>query len=103
MKKILIALFLAAVTLPTLAQHYNHYNHYRYHNHRVYHHGSGTHWVAPLIIGGIVGAAIAHRPVQTDTVIVQPQPIYVPQESCTLWREVQTPDGRIYRERTCTQ
>jgi len=36
-------------------------------------------------------------------VIVQQQPIYVPQEACTPWKEIQTLDGKIYRERTCTQ
>jgi hypothetical protein len=56
-----------------------------------------------LIIGGVVGAVIANRPAQAETIIVQQQPVYVPQESCTPWKEIQTSDGKIYRERTCTQ
>jgi hypothetical protein len=99
MKKILISFALLLVSVPAFAQHWHHGH--RHHGHvRYYGHGG---WVAPLIIGGVVGAAIAHRPAQAETVIVQQQPIYVPQESCTPWKEIQTPDGKIYRERTCTQ
>jgi len=42
-------------------------------------------------------------------VIVQQQPVVVQQQTvpgnttCTDWKEVQTSDGKIYRERTCTQ
>ena len=99
MKKILISLALLMVTVPALAQHWNHGH--RHHGHARYY-GQGN-WVVPIIIGGVVGAAIANRPVQTETGIVQRQPIYVPQESCTPWKEIQTPDGQTYRERTCTQ
>ena len=99
MKKILISLALLMVTVPALAQHWNHGH--RHHGH-ARHYGQGN-WVVPIIIGGVVGAAIANRPAQAETVIVQQQPIYVPQESCTPWKEIQTLDGRIYRERTCTQ
>ena len=99
MKKILISLALLMVTVPALAQHWNHGH--RHHGHARYYGHSG--WVAPLIIGGVVGAAIMNRPAQADTIIVQQQPIYVPQESCTPWKEIQTLDGKIYRERTCTQ
>ena len=60
-------------------------------------------WVAPLIIGGIAGAIIANanQPpvvVQREQVIVQP-----PQVICTDWKEIQTVDGQIYRERNCYQ
>ena len=103
MKKILISLALLMVTVPALAQHWRHGHHGPYSHARYYGHYGHNNWVAPLIIGGVVGAVIANRPAQADTVIVQQQPVYVPQESCTPWKEVQTPDGRIYRERTCTQ
>jgi len=85
--------------VPALAQHWNHGH--RHHGH-ARHYGQGN-WVVPIIIGGVVGAVIANRPAQAETVIVQQQPIYVSQESCTPWKEIQTLDGRIYRERTCTQ
>ena len=102
MKKF-IALFLLTISVSAMAQHWNH-------GHR--HHGPARHygyygqgnWVVPIIIGGVVGAAIANRPVQAETVIVQRQPVIVqPQESCTPWKEIQTTDGQTYRERTCTQ
>jgi hypothetical protein len=100
MKKILILLALLMVTVPALAQHWNHGH--RHHGHARYYGHSG--WVAPLIIGGVVGAAIANRPAQAETVFVQRQPVIVQlQENCTPWKEIQTPDGQTYRERTCTQ
>ena len=100
MKKILISLALLMVTVPALAQHWNHGH--RHHGHaRHYGHGG---WIAPIIIGGVVGAAIANRPAQAETVFVQRQPVIVQlQENCTPWKEIQTPDGQTYRERTCTQ
>ena len=100
MKKILISFILAAAAVPVWAQHYH--GGYRPYGHPGYY--GGGNWVAPLIIGGVVGAAIANRPAQAETVIVQRQPVIVQQqESCTPWKEIQTPDGRTYRERTCTQ
>ena len=106
MKKLLVALSLLALTGSALAQHGHHgYRHhgYRHHGHPGYH-GAGN-WVVPIIIGGVVGAAIANRPAQAETVIVQRQPVTVlqQQENCTPWKEIQTSDGRTYRERTCTQ
>jgi len=67
-------------------------------------------WVAPLILGGIAGAVIANAN-QPQPVVVQPQPVVVQQQPvivqsqtvCTAWKEIQTPDGRIYRERNCYQ
>ena len=65
-------------------------------------------WIAPLILGGIAGAVIANanQPqtvVQPPPVIVQQQPVIVqqPQTVCYGWKEIQTPDGAIYRERSC--
>ena len=60
-------------------------------------------WMAPLIIGSIAGVVIAraNQPqvvVQREQVIVQP-----PQVICTDWKEIQTSDGQIYRERNCYQ
>jgi len=100
MKKVLAIVLLTLATGPAMAQHWRH-GHHGHHGH-ARHYGQGN-WVVPIIIGGVVGAAIANRPAQAETVIVQQQPIYVPQESCTPWKEIQTLDGKIYRERTCTQ
>jgi len=100
MKKLLVALSLLVLTGSVLAQHGHHG--YRHHGHPGYY--GGGNWVVPIIIGGVVGAAIANRPAQAETVIVQRQPVIVQQqENCTPWKEIQTSDGRTYRERTCTQ
>jgi hypothetical protein len=102
MKKVLAVLLLTLAAVPAMAQHW-HGHGFRHHGHHVYHSGGG--WIAPLIIGGVVGAAIANRPVQPETVIVQqPQTVFIQRQPvCTEWKEIQTPDGQIYRERTCTQ
>ena len=103
MKKFLAVLLLTLASVPVMAQHYH--GGYRHHGHPVYYGGGGG-WIAPLIIGGVVGAAIANRPLttQTETVVVQPQPIIIQhQQNCTPWTETQNPDGTITRTRTCAQ
>ena len=100
MKKILITLILAAAAVPAFAQHWRH----GHHMHRVHPVYSGGNWVVPAIIGGAIVYG-ATRPAQAETVIVQQQPVIVQQQSehCTPWKEIQTSDGKTYRERTCTQ
>ena len=63
MKKILISLALLMVTVPALAQHWRH-GHHGHHGHARYYGHSG--WVAPLIIGSVVGAVIANRPAHNE-------------------------------------
>ena len=93
MKK-LLAIFLMITSFSAIAHGY-HGQHYR----------PGWGWVAPVIIGGVVGYEIARQP----AVIMQQAPAYVEQQPlivqpvCSAWKEVQAPDGRVYRERTCTQ
>jgi len=100
MKKILVALSLLALTGSAMAQHY--------HGHGFRHHGQYRGpgvgwWVAPVVVGAI-GYELGRQ-----QVIVQQQPVVIQQQSvpgnitCTDWKEVQTSDGKIYRERTCTQ
>ena len=98
MKKLLATALLSIASIPAMAQH-GHYGHY--HGHR----GGG--W-APWIGGAVLGAVIYdvyNRPVvvQQPPVVVQQQPVIVQQQQsgCTHWREVQSADGTIYRERTC--
>ena len=99
MKK-LIALVLITFCATAMAQ-------YPHHNHR--HNGWGYNgWIAPVIVSGVIGYEIARRQPQMivqQPVVVQPAPYYgqTQVQSCTAWTEIQTPDGRIYRERTCTQ
>ena len=99
MKKILVALSLVALTGTAIAQHHGHG--FRHHGH---HRGpSMGWWVAPVVVGAI-GYELGRQ-----QVIVQQQPIVIQQQSippnitCTEWKEVQTSDGKIYRERTCNQ
>ena len=99
MKKILVALSLVVLTGTAIAQHHGHG--FRHHGH---HRGpSMGWWVAPVVVG-----AISYE-LGRQQVIVQQQPIVIQQQSippsitCTEWKEVQTSDGKIYRERTCTQ
>lgn len=70
-----------------------------------YHHGYHGHnnWVAPLIIGGVVGYTI-NRPPQ-PTVVYNPPITTIPtvqSQTCTPWIEVQNSDGTITRTRTCS-
>jgi len=100
MKKILVALSLLALTGTAMAQHY-HGHGFRHHGH---YRGPGVGWwVAPVVVG-----AISYE-LGRQQVIVQQQPVVIQQQTvpanvtCTDWKEVQTSDGKIYRERTCTQ
>ena len=104
MKKLLLTLSMLAVVGTANAQWHQHGGYYRgggYYN--------GGNWVAPLIIGGIAGAVIAResQPVivqQPPVIVQQPQSVIIQRQPvCTEWKEIQQPDGQIYRERTCTQ
>lgn len=111
MKRILAITVLALASVPAMAQW-----HHGGHHHGGYHGGyrGGNNWVAPLVLGGIAGAVIA-REYQTPVYVQQP-PVYIQQPqvvqqpypvqpytigNCTAWKEIQTPDGRIYKERNC--
>ena len=101
MKKILVALSLLALTGTAMAQHYHghgfrHPGHYR---------GPGVGWwVAPVVVG-----AIGYELGRQQVIVQQQQPVVIQQQTvptnvtCTEWKEVQGLDGKIYRERTCTQ
>ena len=99
MKKIIVALSLLALTGTAVAQHY-HGHGFRHHGH---HRGpSMGWWVAPVVVGAI-GYELGRQ-----QVIIQQQPVVIQQQTvqaqtCTDWKEVHTSDGKIYRERTCTQ
>lgn len=89
MKK-LIALLLALSVTTAYAQH----GHYRHG------HGGGGNWIAPLIVGGAIGVAIASRSNQQQVIVQQPPPyyppIYQPQTySCLV--QVYDPVYNVYR------
>lgn len=101
MKKILVALSLLALTGSAIAQHHGHG--FRHHGHHYNHHRGSNFgwWVAPVVVGAI-GYELGRQ-----QVIVQQQPVIVQQpvqtQTCTEWKEIQGADGKIYRERTCSQ
>jgi hypothetical protein len=103
MKRI-IALILLTVSVSAMAQ-------YPHHNHRRGGWGYNG-WIAPVIVSGVIGYEIARNyppVVVQQPVIIQPAPVppatvyYGQTPTCTAWNEIQTADGRIYRERNCTQ
>ena len=101
MKKIILAVALLA-SVPAFAQHH-------YHHHHGYWQRGGNNWVwvAPTIIGGVIGYEIARNQppvVVQQPVIVQNQNLpTVQQQQCSPWTEVQNSDGTITRTRTCSQ
>jgi hypothetical protein len=102
MKKILVALSLLALTGTAMAQHHGHG--FRHHGHHGHHRGPGFGWwVAPVVVGAI-GYELGRQQVivQQPPVVIQQQTI-PPVTTCTEWKEIQGPDGKVYRERTCSQ
>lgn len=99
MKKLLI---ISAMCFAVAAQA----QHRPYPHHRHYPGGIGWSWVAPTIVGGVVGYEIARNQqpviVQQQPVIVQ-QPSVVTYQSCTPWTEIRNSDGTVTTTRTCTQ
>ena len=106
MKKIL-ALVLALASVSAMAQ-----PGFRHHHHHGYYPGPNYGWVAPTIIGGVIGYEIARnqqpvivqQPVVVQQYPVSPATVYYGQsQSCTAWTEVQNSDGTVTRTRTCSQ
>lgn len=75
--------------------------------------GGGWNWVAPAVIGGVIGYEIARPPVYVPPPVVvqpplviqqQPQVVVqqpVPGQNCSPWTQIQNPDGSITTTRTC--
>ena len=99
MKKIIVAISLLVLAGSAVAQHHG----FRHHGHHGgYHRGPGMGWwVAPIVIGAISYELGRQQPIVVQQPVViqkSPQPLI-----CTEWKEIQTADGRLYRERTCSQ
>ena len=94
MRKLILILCLLPVVASAQWRHHHHQPRVIYQ----------TDWVAPLILGGVLGAVIANQSHNQPQVIVEQQPVIIPRPiQCTEWREIETQDGRRYRERVCTQ
>ena len=102
MKKFLLSLLVMVFSAPAFAgPHHHHRHHHGYHYYGHQHHAGR--WIAPVIVGGIVGYALAQPSVtQPAPVIVQQQPVYIQENvNCTEWKEIMLPNGTIARERYC--
>ena len=95
MKK-LITLSLLTLAISAQAQHH----------HRHQHHRHGGNWVAPVVVGSVLGYALTrnyYEPVYNYGYV--PPPVVVVQQPthsvCTPWTETQHVDGTITRTRTC--
>lgn len=103
MKKVLAILALALTQLPAVAQ-------YRYQGHHNHYHDNSGRWLAPLIVGGVVGYAISKNSSSTteqvivqQSVVTEPGAVVIQTQRCTAWQEVVRYDGSVLRQRTCTQ
>ena len=101
MKNILLSLLLMVFSASAFAGPAHHHRHHYGHHH--WNHSQPGRWIAPVIIGGVVGYALAQPSVaQPAPVIVQQQPVIIQEATnCTEWKEVMQPNGTIVRERYC--
>ena len=94
MKK-LIALALLTLAVSAQAQHHHHHRH------------GGGNWIAPVIVGGVIGYALTrnhNEPVYNYGYVPPPVIVQPPLRSvCTPWTETQYADGTVTRTRTCSQ
>jgi len=95
MKKLLLALSLLAVAGSASAQWHHHGGYYRGGGYY-----SGGNWVAPLIIGGVIGYEInrANQPVivqQPPVIIQQPQPYVQTPPLGYHWEEMVDPQTGV--------
>ena len=96
MKKILILIGLAFLSMSVSAQ-YMHWSS----RHGPYYEPARS-WVAPVLIGGVIGYELSKA--RSNTVIIQQQPTIIEQTmECTPWKETLQSDGTTKRERTCYQ
>lgn len=60
-------------------------------------------WVAPVVVGGVIGYEVAKPPtvVYTQPPVVVQQPVPVQEQNCSPWTQIQNPDGSITTTRTC--
>ena len=89
----LLTIFLLTVATTAMAHGPHYYGHWARHDH-------GWNWVAPVIVGGAIGYAMA-RPQQPIVVQQQTPPVVYQQQNCSPWTQIQQPDGTITMTRTC--
>ena len=77
---------------------YQAYGHHGYYGGGHSYHNGGIDFVAPMIIGGVVGYAISEAHRQPAIVYQQAPTVY---QTCTAWVETIDQYGNITRTRTC--
>lgn len=103
-----VGLVFLTLMLPAQAHHGrpHHHFHNHHHTHWQHRHWHPQHgWIVPAIVGGVVTYEIIrrNRPViiEREVMEVPAAPPITDNARCTEWREVQTNDGQVYRERFC--
>ena len=97
MKKILAGLALVALSTTAFAHDHGGFRGgYR----GGYHGGYGGGWVAPALIGGVIGYELA-RPYYQQPPVVYTQPAPTVYQNCTAWVETVDQYGNVTRTRTC--
>jgi len=101
MKKLIAVLALATASTSAFEGYHGGYGGYYGGYHGGYYHGGGVNWVAPALIGGVIGYELAQpRYVQpAPTVIYQQAPTVY--QNCTAWVESVDQYGNVTRTRTC--
>jgi hypothetical protein len=87
MKKLVIASIIGLTAFSAQAHGHGYWRHDG--------HG-GWGWVAPVVVGGVIGYEIARPPV-----VVQQPPVVIQQQNCSPWTEIRNPDGSVTVTRTC--
>jgi hypothetical protein len=108
MKKLALALSLLVASTVASAHGWEGHGGYRgggYGHYENHYRGGYNNWVAPALIGGVIGYELA----QPRTVYVQPPVVYQQPQVvyqtpyCTPWTETVDQYGAVTRTRTCTQ
>lgn len=97
MKKFLV-ITLAALSLNVMA--HGPHGHWRHDS------GRGWSWVAPAVIGGVIGYEISRQNPPQTVIIQQPPPFVIPptvvtEQVCSPWTQIMNPDGTTTYTRTC--
>lgn len=104
MKKLLAAIILSSFATVSYAQHRHHHNFHHHHYRPNYNHNMAILGAAVLGAGITYMATRPHPVIVQEPVYVEQRPVYIERQDvqkCTGWREIQTSNGQIYRERYC--
>lgn len=97
MKKILLLILL---TISTAVMSHGSHGYWRHAP------SGGWSWVAPAVIGGVIGYEISKNNPPQTVIIQQPPPFVIPptivtEQVCSPWTQIINPDGTTTYTRTC--